>query len=116
MYNFISLTHFMVAFLKQNQLRKNAELNIFQLPIGLVQSGIKVVLEEPTTLREAMSEALCKQAHLMEGCDGREGPFCRLAFGLSFLFALLQGRTWTEPITLGAADLLLASQHLWVSF
>jgi hypothetical protein len=81
-----------------------------------VQSGVKVALEEVTVFREAMTEALKKQAHLLEECEGREAPFCRLAFGMSFLYALLQGRTWNEPVSLGSTDLLLASRHLWVRY
>ncbi|XP_059478390.1 dynein axonemal heavy chain 3-like [Neocloeon triangulifer] len=84
-----------------------------KLPIGLVQSSVKAALEEPLTLREAMKEALQRQETLMESCNGREAPYCRLVFGLSFFFALLQGRTLTKAITLGEADLNLASKHLW---
>ncbi|CAB3376481.1 Hypothetical predicted protein [Cloeon dipterum] len=84
-----------------------------QLPIGLVQSSVKVALEEPEALSEAMKEALKRQEDLMEGCNGREAPYCRLVYGLSFLYALLLGRSWTKTITLGESDFRLASRHLW---
>ncbi|XP_075981520.1 dynein heavy chain at 62B [Anticarsia gemmatalis] len=73
-----------------------------RFPQSVLQVGVKMTNEPPTGLqhnlnRSYISEPL-KEAEFFEGCPGKDKPFSKLLYGISFFHAVIQERKKFGPL------------------